>query len=93
MALLAAILSRMRSPVAYEDLVDLNQAFRGWDAELSRQISQRLGEAGVPSGSLRVYHPGAATDERQIYAPDPNAPRKRPPEVPFGAATVATIQT
>ena len=60
---------------------------------MSRQISQRLDAAGVPSGLLRVYHPGAANDERQIYAPDPNPPRKRPPEVPFGAATVVTIQT
>lgn len=42
---------------------------------------------------LRVYHPGASNDERQIYAPDPNPPRKRPPEIPFGAATVVTIQT
>lgn len=87
------LLPNLIEGLAYEDLVDLNQAFRGWDAEMSRQISQRLGEAGVPSGSLRVYHPGAADDERQIYAPDPNPPRKRPPEVPFGAATLVTIQT
>ena len=42
---------------------------------------------------LRVYHPGGASDDRQIYAPDPNPPRKRPPESPFGGATVVTIQT
>ena len=87
------LLPNLIEGLAYEDLVDLNQAFHGRDSELSRQISQRLDEAGVPSGLLRVYHPGASNDERQIYAPDPNPPRKRPPEVPFGAATVVTIQT
>lgn len=87
------LLPNLIEGLAYEDLVDLNQAFHGRDLELSRQISQRLDEAGVPSGLLRVYHPGASNDERQIYAPDPNPPRKRPPEVPFGAATVVTIQT
>ena len=87
------LLPNLIEGLAYEDLVDLNQAFHGRDSELSRQISQRLDEAGVPSGLLRVYHPGASSDERQIYAPDPNPPRKRPPEVPFGAATVVTIQT
>lgn len=87
------LLPNLIEGLAYEDLVDLNQAFHGRDPELSRQISQRLDAAGVPSGLLRVYHPGAANDERQIYAPDPNPPRKRPPEVPFGAATVVTIQT
>ncbi|MFN9571610.1 MAG: hypothetical protein ACK50S_00120 [bacterium] len=87
------LLPNLIEGLAYEDLVDLNQAFHCRDSELSRQISQRLDEAGVPSGLLRVYHPGASNDERQIYAPDPNPPRKRPPEVPFGAATVVTIQT
>lgn len=87
------LLPNLIEGLAYEDLVDLNQAFHGRDSELSRQISQRLDEAGVPSGLLRVYHPGASNDERQIYAPDPIPPRKRPPEVPFGAATVVTIQT
>lgn len=87
------LLPNLIEGLAYEDLVDLNQAFHGRDQELSRQISQRLDAAGVPSGLLRVYHPGAANDERQIYAPDPKPPRKRPQEVPFGAATVVTIQT
>lgn len=87
------LLPNLIEGLAYEDLVDLNQAFHGRDLELSRQISQRLDEAGVPSGLLRVYHQGASNDERQIYAPDPNPPRKRPPEIPFGAATVVTIQT
>jgi hypothetical protein len=86
------LLPNLIEGLAYEDLVDLNQAFHGRDAELSRQIFQRLAAAGVPSGLLRVYHPGASDDARQIYAPDPNPPHKRPPEVPFGAATVVTIQ-
>lgn len=87
------LLPNLIEGLAYEDLVDLNRQFRGWDEALARQISQRLAEAGISSGLQRVYHPGAASDERQIYAPDPNPPRKRPPEYPFGGATVVTIQT
>ena len=79
--------------VAYDDLVDLNRQFRRGDHALSRQINQQLTEAGIPAGRLRVYHPGAVNDDRPIYAPDPNPPRKRPPESPFGGATVVTIQT
>ena len=46
------LLPNLIKGLAYEDLVDVNQAFRGRDSELSRQISQRLDEAGVPSGLL-----------------------------------------
>jgi len=87
------LLPNLIEGVAYEDLVELNLQFRRFDDALSHQISQQLREAGIPAGMLRVYHPGAASDERQIYAPDPNPPRKRPPESPFGVGTVVTIQT
>jgi hypothetical protein len=87
------LLPNLIEGVAYDDLVDLNRQFRRSDDALSHRITQQLGEAGIPSGLLRVYHPGAASDDRQIYAPDPNPPRKRPPESPFGGATVVTIQT
>jgi hypothetical protein len=87
------LLPNLIEGVAYDDLVDLNRQFRRGDDVLSRQINQQLTEAGIPAGTLRVYHPGAASDDRPIYAPDPNPPRKRPPESPFGGATVVTIQT
>ena len=87
------LLPNLIEGIAYDDLVDLNRQFRRGDDALSRQINQQLAEAGIPTGTLRVYHPGAASDDRPIYAPDPNPPRKRPPESPFGGATVVTIQT
>ena len=87
------LLPNLIEGIAYDDLVDLNRQFRRGDDALSRQINQQLTEAGIPTGTLRVYHPGAASDDRPIYAPDPNPPRKRPPESPFGGATVVTIQT
>ena len=87
------LLPNLIEGVAYDDLVDLNRQFRRGDDVLSRQINQQLTEAGIPAGTLRVYHPGAASDDRPIYAPDPNPPRKRPQQSPFGGATVVTIQT
>lgn len=87
------LLPNLIEGIAYDDLVDLNRKFSRSDDSLSHRITQQLREAGIPSGMLRVYHPGATSDDRQIYAPDPNPPRKRPPESPFGGATVVTIQT
>lgn len=87
------LLPNLIEGIAYEDLVELNLQFRRWDDAVSRQISQRLQQAGIPVGLLHVYHPGAASDDRQIYAPDPNPPRKRPQDSPFGAAAVVTIHT
>lgn len=74
----------------YDDLYELNRQFNEMDDALARQIFQRLDEAGISPGMLRVYHPGAADDHRLIYAPDPNPPSKRPQEIPFAAATVVT---
>lgn len=77
----------------HEELNDLNLQFRRWDDALSHEITQRLRGAGIPAGRLHVYHVGAASDERPIFAPDPNPPRKRPQESPFGVGSVVTIQT
>lgn len=41
------LLPNLIEGLAYEDLVDLNQAFHCRDSELSRQISQRLVETGA----------------------------------------------
>lgn len=79
--------------IDHEELTDLNLQFRRWDEALSHEITQRLRGAGIPAGRLHVYHVGAASDERPIFAPDPNPPRKRPQESPFGVGTVVTIQT
>ncbi|WP_082794219.1 hypothetical protein [Thauera humireducens] len=85
------LLPNLIEGLAFSDLADLNRQYHGLDDALARQISQRLKEYGISPGVLYVYHPGAASDERPIYAPDPNPPSKRPQEIPFAAATVVTI--
>lgn len=77
--------------LAFSDLAELNRQYHGLDDALAREILQRLKESGISAGMLRVYHPGAETDPRPIYAQDPNPPSKRPQEIPFAAATVVTI--
>jgi hypothetical protein len=87
------LLPNLIEGVADEDLVELNLQFRRFDDALSHQIVTAAARGRNSCGMLRVYHPASASDERQIYAPDPNPPRKRPPESPFGVGTVVTIQT
>ena len=77
----------------FADSENDDQTFTRQQHQKWNKLLQQLTEAGIPAGTLRVYHPGAASDDRPIYAPDPNPPRKRPPESPFGGATVVTIQT
>lgn len=87
------LLPNLIEGLAYDDLYELNSQFKSLDNTLARQIFERLNDGGITPGTLRVYHPGAASDNRLIYAPDPNPPSKRPQEIPFAAATVVTIQT
>ena len=87
------LLPRFIEGLDHEALTDLNLQFRRWDDELSNEITQRLHAAGIPTSRLHVYHVGAPSDERPIFAPDPNPLRRRPQESPFGAGTVVTIHT
>ena len=43
------------------------------DTYLARNALRR---AGFDGWGLKVYHPKAKGDERRIYAPDPNPPKK-----------------
>lgn len=65
--------------IEYDDLVELNEQYQRIDDELARQLAARLAEAGISGKRLSMFHPGTATDERTIDAPDPNPPSRRPP--------------
>lgn len=62
--------------LAFEDLRDLNDQFTHHDAELATALDNALRGAGFDAKGLNVYHPKGKNDERRIYAPDPNPPKK-----------------
>lgn len=60
----------------YEALRDLNDEFTRTDSELVTSLDNALRSAGFDAWGLKVYHPKGNNDERRIYAPDPNPPKK-----------------
>lgn len=62
--------------LAFEDLRDLNDQFTQHDSELSTALDNALRAVGFDAWGLKVYHPKGKNDERRIYAPDPNPPKK-----------------
>lgn len=62
--------------LAFEDLRDLNDQFNQHDSELSTALDNALRAVGFDSWGLKVYHPKGKNDERRVYAPDPNPPKK-----------------
>jgi hypothetical protein len=62
--------------LAFEDLRDLNDQFTQHDSEVSTALDNALRTAGFDAWGLKVYHPKGKNDERRIYAPDPNPPKK-----------------
>lgn len=60
----------------YEALRDLNDEFTRTDSELVTSLDNALRSAGFDGWGLKVYHPKGNNDERRIYAPDPNPPKK-----------------
>ncbi|MDT8989273.1 hypothetical protein RQP54_00185 [Curvibacter sp. APW13] len=60
----------------YEALRDLNDEFTRTDNELVAALDNALRSAGFDGFGLKVYRPKAKGDERSIYAPDPNPPKK-----------------
>jgi hypothetical protein len=61
---------------AFEDLHDLNAQFASIDAELTQALDNALRSVGFDAWGLKVYHPKGKDDERRVYAPDPNPPKK-----------------
>ncbi len=62
--------------VAFDEIKELNRAFASLDHDLLGELDSTLRQIGFDSSGLKVYHPKAKNDERRIYAPDPNPPKK-----------------
>ena len=70
------LLPSLIAGIPYEELRDLNDQFTRTDNELVVALDKALRSAGFDGWGLKVYHPKAKGDERRIYAPDPNPPKK-----------------
>ena len=70
------LLPTLIAGIPYEELRDLNDQFTRTDNELVTALDTTLRSAGFDGWGLKVYHPKAKGDERRIYAPDPNPPKK-----------------
>lgn len=62
--------------VPFEELRELNDLFTSTDNELATALDTALRGVGFDGWGLKVYHPKGKDDERRIYAPDPNPPKK-----------------
>jgi len=76
--------------LTFEELRDLNNQFNHVDNELVTTLDNTLRGAGFDGYGLKVYRPKSKNDERRIYAPDPNPP-KRHLDPGYGAATVVRV--
>ncbi|MBS4018731.1 MAG: hypothetical protein KGZ68_10890 [Dechloromonas sp.] len=70
------LLPTLIAGIPYEDLRNLNDQFTHTDNELVAALDNALRNAGFDGWGLKVYHPKTKGDERRIYAPDPNPPKK-----------------
>ena len=70
------LLPTLIAGIPYEELRDLNDQFTRTDNELVAALDNALRRSGFDGWGLKVYHPKAKGDERRIYAPDPNPPKK-----------------
>ena len=70
------LLPTLIAGIPYEELRDLNNQFTRTDNELVAALDNALRSAGFDGWGVKVYHPKAKGDERRIYAPDPNPPKK-----------------
>lgn len=62
--------------LAFEDLRDLNDQFTHHDSEFATALDSALRSVGFDAWGLKVYHPKGKNDDRRVYAPDPNPPKK-----------------
>lgn len=70
------LLPTLIAGLPYEELRDLNDQFTRTDNELATALDNALRSAGFDGWGLKVYHPKIKGDERRIYAPDSNPPKK-----------------
>ncbi len=62
--------------LTFEELRDLNDQFNQHDSEYATALDNALRAVGFDAWGLKVYHPKGKNDERRVYAPDPNPPKK-----------------
>jgi SOS response regulatory protein OraA/RecX len=70
------LLPTLIAGLPYEELRDLNDQYTRTDNELAAALDKALRSAGFDGWGLKVYHPKTKGDERRIYAPDSNPPKK-----------------
>ena len=70
------LLPTLIAGLPYEELRDLNDQYTRTDNELATALDNALRNAGFDGWGLKVYHPKTKGDERRIYAPDSNPPKK-----------------
>lgn len=63
--------------LSFEELRDLNDQFTHHDSEFATALDSALRSVGFDVWGLKVYHPKGKNEERRIYAPDPNPPKKQ----------------
>lgn len=76
--------------VAFDEIKALNRDFSSLDDALRQAFDSELRKVGFDSSGIKVYHAKAIDDERRIYAPDPNPP-KRHLDPGYGPATVVRV--
>ncbi len=76
--------------LSFEELRDLNHEFDRTDNELVNALDNALRSKGFDGYGLKVYRPKGKNDERKIYAPDPNPPKKYI-DPGYGPATVVRV--
>lgn len=76
--------------ISLDEIKTINQEFSSLDDELLREFDSELRKVGFDSSGIKVYHAKAKDDERRIYAPDPNPP-KRHLDPGHGLSTVVRV--
>lgn len=84
------LLPTLIAGLTFEELRDLNEQFTRTDNELVTALDNTLRSAGFDGWGLKVYHPKGKNDERRIYAPDPNPPKKHL-DPGYGLSTVVRV--
>lgn len=62
--------------ISLDEIKTINRDFASLDDELLREFDSELRKVGFDSSGIKVYHAKGNNDERRIYAPDPNPPKK-----------------
>jgi SOS response regulatory protein OraA/RecX len=70
------LLPTMIEGLKLDEVNAINRDFTAVDPELLRALDSALDGAGFDGSGINIYHPKSNSDERCIYAPDPNPPKK-----------------